>query len=129
MHGTCNSTSAPPQVSPANTARLRSPHSALEARPAPPYRPDTSNAQAAKSAKNGAGNRSEINGEKSAICAPRSAPPLDLVGGGFHRFKGAQPARRQRLLSAAIDAELGVGGEAVTSADGVRCYPIPRRRR
>jgi hypothetical protein len=69
-------------------------------------------------------NLSEINGAKSAICDPRSAPPLDLIGGSG-RFSGARTSKRDRLAAAVIDTTVGTG-ELVISRDGVRAYRVQR---
>ena len=73
-------------------------------------------------------NPHEINGTISANFRPRSAPPLNLLGGSSHRFAGGRTAARAPRLRAVLGTELGIAGEPVISADGVVTYAIPRRR-
>jgi hypothetical protein len=86
----------------------------------------------AESTSIGAKNPNKINGQKSLNFEPRSAvpaAPVNVVGGGGFRFAGALTTARRRQAAAAIDAELGTGGDPIISSGGVRCFRIPSRRR
>jgi hypothetical protein len=116
----------PPAQAPQSSRPIRSPLSVSEARPLP----DISNGSAVKSAKNGPENHNKINGKKILISGAQSSPPLNLLGGGSHRFEGAWTGTRRSQAAAAIDTELGVPvtGDPIISSDGVLTYRVPRRR-
>ena len=122
----------PPQVSnhePPNCHPAEgSPYSDFEPFPLPPSPVEILNAPAVEFTEIGAKNLNKINGAKSLISEPRSAAPLNLLGGGSCRFPGAQTAERKRRAAIAVDTEIGTG-DLVISRDGVRAYRIPKVRR
>jgi hypothetical protein len=61
-----------------------------------------------------------------------ASTPVNLVGGGSHRFLGssARPPVDRHQITAAINAELGTPAhKPIISADGVATFLIPRRAR
>src|ERR1700722_927840 len=83
--------------------------------------------ESAKSAKNGEKYLSGINDLISGQNGS-SAPslPLERFGRG-HRWAGARANGNAAKISAAVNAEIGVGGEWLTSPGGARYQVIPRR--
>jgi hypothetical protein len=93
-----------------------------------PPRPPSENSPATKSAKNDVENTNEINGRIFGQNGPSVA--LNLFGRGYH-WPGAKANGHASKIVAAIDAELGVGGQVVVSPDGVTVaiVPLPSRKR
>jgi hypothetical protein len=90
-----------------------------------PQRPAENNAPTTESAKNGGENPNKINGRINGQNGP--SVPLNLFGSGY-RWPGANVRVRAAKTSAAVDAELGVGGPAIVSPDGVTAAIIPSRK-
>jgi hypothetical protein len=90
-----------------------------------PQRPPSENSPATESAKNGAENPNEINGRN--FVTNGSSVPLDLFG-RRHRWAGIMANGNAVKVSAAVDAELGVGAEWLTSPGGALYQVIPSRR-
>ena len=88
--------------------------------------PANSNAPTAESTKSGAENSNKINGRNFVTDCP--SVPLDLFGRGF-RWPGAKVNGNAVQIAAAVDAELGAGGLAIMSPDGVVAVIVPRRTR
>jgi hypothetical protein len=96
----------------------RTPSEALTQRPA------KNNAPTAESVENGGENTNKINGRIFGQNGP--SVPLNLFGRGY-RWPGAN-GRSLARISAAVDVELGVGGPAVLSPDGVTASIVPSRK-
>ena len=88
-------------------------------------RPAENNAPTTESAKNDGENPNKINGRINGQNGP--SVPLNLFGSGY-RWRGANARARAAKTSAAVDAELGVGGPAVVSPDGVTAAIVPSRK-
>jgi hypothetical protein len=82
------------------------------------------NAPTTESAETGAENSNKINGPN--FVTNGSSVPLDLFGRG-HRWVGVKADGNAAKVTAAIDAELGVGVEWLTSPGGARYQVIPSR--
>jgi hypothetical protein len=89
-----------------------------------PQRPAENNSPTAESAKNGGENPNKINDRISGQNGP--SLPLNLFGSGY-RWPGAN-VRSTAKTSAAVDAELGVGGPTIVSPDGVTAAIVPSRQ-
>jgi hypothetical protein len=108
---------------------MGSPHTVSTARPPPTYWVNISNEPTVESAKNGVEKFNDSNGRKFPISDHGLTPPMNLLGGGSHRFAGSLTPDRRRLLKAVIDTELGAPAAiANISADGVVSFRIPNRK-
>jgi hypothetical protein len=87
-------------------------------------RPAENNAPTTESTKNGGENPNKINDRINGQNGP--SVPLNLFGSGY-RWPGANARARAAKTSAAVDAELGVGGPVVLSPDGVAVAIVPPR--
>lgn len=104
--------------------------SVLDVQPLLTQRLDFLNAPMVKTTESDVKNFNKINGQISLKLEPRSAPPLNLLGGGQYRFANALTGNRNSYIAAAIDAEVGMpAATPVVSSDGVVAYRIPRRVR
>jgi hypothetical protein len=90
-----------------------------------PQRPAENIASTAESAKTGGENPNKINARINGQIGP--SVPLNLFGSGY-RWPGANVPARAAKTSAAVDAELGVGGPAIVSPDGVAAAVVPSRK-
>jgi hypothetical protein len=63
----------------------------------------------------------------TAAAAAANSAPLNLLGSGY-RWPGANARAGAAKTSAAVDAELGVGGPLVLSPDGVAAAIVPSRK-
>jgi hypothetical protein len=105
---------------------IGSPYSVSEAFPLSPYQADIFNERTAKSVQKPP---AKSIGQNSPQEGAREAPPLNILGGGSHRFPGSRAVKRTTKVAAIVDAELGVpAGSPIISRDGVVTFRIPRRR-
>ena len=104
-------------------------HRSRQARAAPEKAPEAhlarQNGSTAESSKIGVENLNQINGRNFVTNGP--SLPLNLFGRGY-RWPGAATSIRTAKVSAAVDAELGVGGLVVVSPDGVAMAIVPSRK-
>jgi hypothetical protein len=94
--------------------------------PVLPQRPEDLDAPTVESAKNGAENPNKINGRNFVTDGP--SVPLNVFGRGYH-WPGAKANGNAVRIAAAVDAELGVGGQVIVSPDGVAVTVAPSRNR